>query len=205
MANNDYKAPQNNESDSTQERVRPMQRGVSQLLFNYLPYRTVDWEDGLAIIQLGDVRFSTIWEEERKSTLLKEIKEHFDRWIARGGRVDSTFPTDPAGEYDRFTIGSPASIDASVLQAALICQHCGQLIFEKKYQRETSLQCPNCGGSRIHQIPFVFVHGCGELVPIQEWLPAIKKANRCGRPSRGNQASDQMLSVQDRRGPLYTG
>jgi DNA-directed RNA polymerase subunit M/transcription elongation factor TFIIS len=175
MSNNDYKATQNNESDSSQERVRPMQRGVSQLLFNYLPYRTVDWEDGLAIIQLGDVRFSTIWEEERKSTLLKEVKEHFDRWIVRGGRVDPTFPADPAGEYDRFTIGSPASIDASVLQAALICQHCGQLIFEKKYQRDTSLQCPNCGGSRIHQIPFVFVHGCGELVPIQEWLPAIKK------------------------------
>jgi hypothetical protein len=176
----DYKPSHNDEGDSSPERVRPMQRSVSQLLFNYLPYRTVDWEDGLAIVQLGDVRFSTIWEEERKSTLLKEIKEYFDRWIVRGGRVDSTFPADPAGECDRFTIGSPSSIDASVLQAGLICQHCGQLIFEKKYQRDTSLLCPNCGGSRIHQIPFVFVHGCGELVPIQEWLPAIKKAGDGG-------------------------
>ena len=179
-SNRDYKPGENGEADNSPERVRPMQRGVSQLLFNYLPYRTVDWEDGMAIVQLGDVRFSTIWGEERKATLLKEIKEYLERWILRGGRVDSTFPADPADEYDRFTIGSPASIDASVLPAGLICQHCGQLIFEKKYQRDASLRCPNCGGCRIHQIPFVFVHGCGELVAIQEWLPAIKKAGEGG-------------------------
>ena len=29
-----------------------MQRGVSQLLFHYLPARTVDWENGLAIVML---------------------------------------------------------------------------------------------------------------------------------------------------------
>ena len=176
----DYPPSHNDEAESASEHVRPMQRGVSQLLFNYLPYRTVDWEDGLAIVQLGNVKFSTVWEEERKATLLKEIRESFDRWIFRGGRVDSTFPSDPARECDRFTVGSPASIDASVLQAALICQGCGQLIFEKKYQRDAPLQCSNCNGSRIHQIPFVFVHGCGELVPIQEWLPATKKNNESG-------------------------
>ena len=177
----DYARSHNDEAEGASEHVRPMQRGVSQLLFNYLPYRTVDWEDGLAIVQLGNVKFSTVWEEERKATLLKEIRESFDRWILRGGRVDSTFPPDPAGEYDRFTVGSPASIDAGVLQAALICQGCGQLIFEKKYQRDAPpLRCPNCDGSRIHQIPFVFVHGCGELVPIQEWLPATKKSSESG-------------------------
>src|SRR5262249_30745537 len=134
----------------------------------------------LAIVQLGDVRFSTVWEEERKSTLLKEIKEGFERWVLRGGRIDPAFPADPAVEYDRFTIGSPTSIAANVLQAALICPQLGQLIFEKKHQRDVSLLCPHCGKSRIHQIPFVFVHGCGELVPIQEWLPATRKASNAG-------------------------
>ena len=175
-----YAPSHKDEEEGISEHVRPMQRGVSQLLFNYLPYRTVDWEDGLAIVQLGDVKFSTVWEEERKATLLKEIRESFDRWILRGGRVDPAFPPDPVGEYDRFTVGSPGSIDASVLRAALICQGCGQLIFEKKNHRDVPPHCPNCNGSRIHQIPFVFVHGCGELVPIQEWLPAIKKSGEAG-------------------------
>jgi len=181
MSNSHGYAPhQSEDGESQSEHVRPMQRGVSQLLFNYLPYRTVDWEDGRAIVQLGTVRFSTVWEDEKKATLLKEIKEHFDRWIARGGRVDSNFPADPVGEYDRFTIGSPASIDAGVMQAALICQHCGQLILDKKYQKDGQLRCPNCESNRIHQMPFVFVHGCGELVPIQEWLPATKKSPEAG-------------------------
>src|SRR6185312_16377279 len=180
MASHPTTPEQQHDGEQSLERSLKMQRGVSQLLFNYLPYRTVDWEDGLAIVQLGDIRFSTVWEEERKSTLLKEIKESFDRWLLRSGRIDSAFPADPPAEYDRFTIGSPTSIDASVLQAALICQHCGQLIFEKKHQRDAALRCPHCSKSRIHQIPFVFVHGCGELVPIQEWLPATRKASNGG-------------------------
>jgi hypothetical protein len=150
-----------------------MQRGVSQLLFNYLPYRTVDWEDGLAIVQLGELRFASVWEEERKSTLLTEISEGFTSWVRRGGRIDPTFP-DPKREPERFTIGMPDSIDAAVLDAALICQQCGQLIFGKKHS-DGRLKCTNCLSARVHQFPFIFVHGCGAMVPIQEWLPATRK------------------------------
>src|SRR6185437_6974119 len=125
-------APPDYDTTPAVERVPSMQRGVSQLLFNYLPYRTVDWEDGMAIVQLGNVRFSSIWEEERKGTLLREIKESFDRWRAKGGTIDAAFP-DLLHEPERYTIGAPESIDASVLPAALICQRCGQLIFDKKF------------------------------------------------------------------------
>src|SRR5215471_1504266 len=91
------------------ERLPSMQRGVSQLLFNYLPMRTVDWEDGLAVVQLGNVRFSSIWDEDRKTTLLQEIGEAFDRWMIRGGAVDPAFPN-PKQEPERYTVGSPESI-----------------------------------------------------------------------------------------------
>jgi hypothetical protein len=162
------------DGEQVAERLPSMQRGVSQLLFNYLPHRTVDWENGMAIVRLGNVRFSSIWEEERKTILLKEIKDSFDRWIFRGGTVDPFFP-DLLREPERYTVGAPESIDASVLTAALICQRCGQLIFDKKSQKSEKSCCPNCGSPRIHQFPFVFVHGCGELVPIEEWMPATKK------------------------------
>ncbi len=161
------------------QRPPEMQRGVSQLLFNYLPYRTVDWEDGLAIVQLGNVRFSSIWEEDRKTTLLQEMGESFERWIAKGGTIDPAFP-DPKQEPERYTAGSPESIDAAVLPAALICQRCGQLIFDKKFYKHEKSSCPNCQSPRIHQIPFVFVHGCGELVPIEEWMPATRKNSETG-------------------------
>jgi hypothetical protein len=179
MANARTYAPPAEEMEQTSEHRPFMQRGVSQLLFNYLPYRTVDWEDGLAIIQLGDIRFSTFWEEDRKTTLLKEIAESFDRWRSRGGTVDPAFPH-PVNESGRFTVGAPESIDAIVLPAALICQRCGQLIFDKKFNMSSSSQCPNCKSQRIHQFPFVFVHGCGQLVTVQEWMPATKKNTETG-------------------------
>lgn len=162
-----------NPTPDMREEQAVMQRGVSQLLFNYLPYRTVDWEDGRAIVQLGTLRFSSIWEEDGKTTLMSEIGDLFARWQRRGGRIDPSFP-DPMREPDRFTIGLPESIDASVLDAALMCQNCGQLLLGKRASESTS-KCPNCGGPRLHQFPFIFVHGCGEMCPVQEWLPSTKK------------------------------
>lgn len=166
--------PTNEPGEQSPERSLKMQRGVSQLLFNYLPYRTVDWEDGLAIVQLGQVRFSSIWDEDRKTTLLQEIADAFARWQARGGRIDPVFPN-PLRESERFTVGAPMEIDASVMPSALICQRCGQIVFEKKNKNHAK-RCtnPECNSPRLHQIPFVFVHGCGELVPVTEWIPATK-------------------------------
>ncbi len=166
------------------EKPLMMQRGVSQLLFNYLPQRTVDWEDGLAIVSLGAVRLSTAWEEDRKTTLLLEVADLFDRWRSRGGTIDKEFP-DPLREPERFTIGLPESISASLLQAALICQACGQLMFgEKKGDKSSPLVCTNCSKARVRQIPFVFVHGCGELIPITEWLPATKTVEAGLEPTK---------------------
>jgi hypothetical protein len=162
-------------SSIEREKWPTMQRGVSQLLFNYLPQRTVDWENGLAIVQLGTVRLSASWDEEQKRVLLNEMGELFDRWRAKGGMIDREFP-DPRHEPERYTIGLPSAIAASVLSTALICQACGQLIFSKKKGDSSSpLICPHCEKPRVRQLPFVFVHGCGDLIPITEWLPFTKQ------------------------------
>jgi limonene-1,2-epoxide hydrolase len=164
------------EGASTEREKWPtMQRGVSQLLFNYLPQRTVDWEDGLAIVQLGTVRLSASWDEDQKTVLLNEMAELFDRWRAKGGMIDREFP-DPRHEPERYTIGLPSAIAASVLSTALICQACGQLVFSKKKGDSSSpLICSHCEKPRVRQLPFVFVHGCGDLIPITEWLPFTKQ------------------------------
>jgi hypothetical protein len=156
--------------------ARPkMQRGVSQLLFNYLPGRTVDWEDGLAIVLLGAVRLGTAWEPQRMAAVLEEVSGLLDRWRSRGGTVDSRFPN--PREAGRFTIGAPEAIEASFLDTALVCARCSRLVFLKAAQLVSSAgrRCPACSAPRLRQIPHVFVHGCGELVPVQEWLPGTKK------------------------------
>lgn len=155
-----------------------MQRGVSQLLFNYLPGRTVDWEDGLAIVLLEGVHLSLAWDEEHSLGVLDEIANLFDRWRSRGGTVDLQFP-DPRTERGRFTVGLPHSIDATVLNTALVCPRCSRLSFQKRseiaHMARGDFRCAACGHRGLRQIPYVFVHGCGELVPISEWIPATRR------------------------------
>ncbi len=156
-----------------------MQRGVSQLLFNYLPGRTVDWEDGLAIVQLGGVRLSQAWDQERAAAVLDEIAQLFDRWRSRGGTIDPNFP-DPRTEQGSFTVGLPQAIEASVLYTALFCPRCARLSFPKPTRiarmEPGEFGCAECGSRGLRQIPWVFVHGCGELAPISEWIPATRRA-----------------------------
>lgn len=188
-----------------------MQRGVSQLLFNYLPSRTVDWEDGLAIVMLGSVRLASAWDLDDTIVLLDEIGYLFDRWRSRKGTIDPKFP-DPRSERSRFTVGMPESIEAAPLNTALACPHCSRLFFysprELAHKDKTSLCCSGCGRRGLRQVPQVFVHGCGELVPITEWLPATRVAEngvleptshplRC--PNCGKEKQDLALTSRSER------
>lgn len=159
-----------------------MQRGVAQLLFHYLPERTVDWEDGQAIVQLGNVRFSSVWDDERTDNLLKEIAQVLDWWRDRGGTVDSSLP-DPRTYPGRFSVGLPRSIEAVPLETAFVCQRCSLLSFPKRRELARSaedgsaLRCRRCRTQTLRQFGQVFVHGCGELQPITEWLPRMRRTD----------------------------
>ena len=174
--------------------ARPkMQRGVSQLLFNYLPGRTVDWEDGLAIVRLGAVRLGAAWEPQRMAAVLEEVSGLLDRWRSRGGTVDSRFPN--PREAGRFTIGAPEAIEASYLETALVCARCSRLVFVKASQLVSSAgrRCPACGAPRLRQIPHVFVHGCGELVPGTGM--AARDEEESGRINRSRQSSASLPAM----------
>ncbi len=158
-----------------------MTRGASQLLFNYLPGRTVDWEDGLAIVRLGAVRLSSVWEAQRTTVLLNEVAQLLARWRAQGGTVDPDLP-DFQNEQQRFSVGLPEAIEATVLETAFLCQSCSTLSFPRRrdlartQDLRNALTCPSCGRRTLRQFGQVFVHGCGELVPVNEWLPGTRLA-----------------------------
>lgn len=152
-----------------------MMRGVSQLLFNYLPERTVDWEGGLAIVRLGGVQLRDCWPGERARVVLDEIAHLLNRWRSLGGTVDPMFP-DPQTSPGRFTLGTPKGIDASILDSAYQCQRCQALSFP----RHADLANPErpiascCETPVLRQFGQVFVHGCGELIPLQAYIPGAR-------------------------------
>ena len=198
-----------------------MQRSVSQLLYSYLPGKTVDWENGLAIVQLGNVRFSSAWEATRAHLVLKEINAYLLRWRNAGGIVHPSFP-EPEKQADRFTIGEPASIGATFVETALHCLTCNRLVFlsktqlvAAKRQGKPPFRCPSCGKTTLRQFPQIFVHGCGEFVPLKQWMPTLNRegetysktsfsllCRRCGNqsiveiPSRSERARDLKIRCQ---------
>ncbi len=156
-----------------------MQRGVAQLLFHYLPRRTVDWEDGQAIVEIGGVRLSSVWDGDRAADLLEEIAQLLEWWRERGGTVDPQFP-DPRSQSGRFTVGLPRSVEAVPLETAFVCRRCSWLSFPGRRDlarsagSRSALTCRHCGTDSLRQFGQVFVHGCGELVPFTYWRPWMR-------------------------------
>ncbi|HTA94480.1 MAG TPA: hypothetical protein VK745_33100 [Polyangiaceae bacterium] len=164
------------EKADDEPRALQMERGVAQLLYHYLPHRTVDWDDGRAIVKLGAVRLKQVWSDERVGALLSELAGFFEYWRRDGGQVDPSFP-DPLSEPQRYAVGEPVSIEAFVFETAYRCRRCSRLYFLKRkaLRMADSLRCKHCNESTLRQFNFVFVHGCGDLHPIEQWLPTFKK------------------------------
>jgi hypothetical protein len=193
-----------------------MQRGVGQLLFHYLPGRTVDWENGLAIVQLDGARLSSAWGMDRAGALLEEIGYWLDQWRQSGGEVDSMFP-DPRREASRFVVGEPEAIHAQYFESALHCTNCSRLVFRKRADlARDGFRCHHCNRPTLRQFGQVLVHGCGELMPIREFIPSMKKGEngvyvptfrplrcpQCGKtdalaiPARSERVRDMTIKCQ---------
>jgi hypothetical protein len=161
--------------DPFEKKELVMQRSVPQLLYYYLPSRTVEWEEGLAIVKLGRPRFKTIWDENRSRLVIEKVQEFMENWRSANGKIDPDFP-DLTKDSNLVTVGEPRSIEAQVLDTAFVCRNCSRLLFIK--QSSLSRQkpiCPECKKPTLRQLGLVFIHGCGELVPLNEWVPYNKR------------------------------
>jgi len=164
------------EEERDDDKRRSMQRGVNQLLFSYLPGRVVDWEDGLAIVQLTGVRLGSAWTDERARLVFDEVQEYLRSWRNGGGEADAVFQ-DLETARNRFTVGEPTSIGATPLETLLLCRACGRLVpmtlneIARRARHNQPLECPDCQQPTLRQFGQVFVHGCGELVAFKEYLP----------------------------------
>ena len=144
-----------------------MTRSVSQLLFSYLPDRTVSWEDGGGIVRLGTPRIDSVCSATDASFVLSEVAQYLERWRTRG-EVDRRFP--PFSQTERFSVGTPRGISATLLSTAFYCRRCFRFL-PRVRGGAGNLRCPDCRRPTLRQISYLFVHGCGELVPIRDKVP----------------------------------
>ncbi len=140
-----------------------MTRGKQQVLFNYLPNRTFDFERVAAIARVVGIRGDPR-TDLNAPVLLRRIAEEVGAWQEdfRPALRDDVFR-----HSDRFVLLDPRSVQSELFPKVLWCQNrgCGR-VFDFRHREFLPNQCPACHQGRLVQLRFVKIHRCGALQPL---------------------------------------
>ncbi len=143
--------------------ARTMTRGKQQVLFNYLPNRTFDFERVAAIARVVGIRGDPR-TDLNAPVLLRRIAEEASAWQEdfRPALRDDVFQ-----QPNRFVLLDPRSVQSELFPKVLWCQDrgCGR-VFDFSHRDFLPQQCPSCRRGQLVQIRFVKIHRCGALQPL---------------------------------------
>jgi hypothetical protein len=167
--------------------ISPMGRGLGQVLFNYLPEATLDYDKGGCICKVAEVRINQEAAEcIDQKRILEEIRNYISEWGDNSDlKIAHTFIP------RLFAFGEPEEIRFNVYPLVFECRNCRAAF---SYQNETAFlknsqnyKCRWCGG-RLGQIYHILVHQCGEMK--QLWVP------KCNNPIHKGQDTPVMLDLR---------
>jgi predicted DNA-binding transcriptional regulator AlpA len=138
-----------------------MQRGKSQVLFNYLPNNTFDYTGEKGIHKVEKVE-TIPHTESNQSYIIEQVKNRVNAWEAGSGYGAVGYP-----KYEEdYQLVRPREVKTSLFPLLFECTSCDRIhTYDDtdeldRYNRD--LECKNCGGT-IQQRQLVFLHECGEI------------------------------------------
>lgn len=142
---------------------RTMTRGKQQVLFNYLPNRTFDFERVAAIARVTGIRGDPR-TDLNAPVLLRRIAEEVSAWQED---FRPTLRDDVFRQTDRFVLLDPRSVQAELFPKVLWCQNrgCGHVL-DARHRDTLPRRCPACRQGQLVQLRFVKIHRCGALQPL---------------------------------------
>lgn len=171
--------------------TRTMTRGKQQILFNYLPNRTFDFEQVAAIARVIGIRGDPCTDLNAQ-VLLRKIAEEASAWQEdfRPALRDNVFI-----QTDRFIILDPRSVESELFPKVLWCQNrkCSQ-VFDFGSQELLPKQCPSCKNGRLVQLRFVRIHRCGTLKPLLP--PTCKQCHTNSRMALDTRGSERISNFR---------
>ena len=118
---------------------RKMTRGKQQILFNYLPGRTFDFDKNVTIARVTKIK-GVVRTDLNAQLILNKISEEAQAWQPefRPALRDEIL-RDP----NRFVLLEPATVSAEIFPRVFWCQnqHCGRVIDAEKL-RDAAFQVP---------------------------------------------------------------
>ena len=162
--------------------TKSMTRGKQQILLNYLPGKTFDFERG-PIARVKHIRGFP--QSDLNETIVVEK-------IARQARAWSSEHRPALGDHvlddpGRFVLLDPVEVEAEMFPDVFWCQNgqCGRVVGGRQQGQPQSRECPACRSGSLAQLRFVRVHRCGAIEPL---VPP--RCSRC-------ESQDVSLSTRD--------
>ncbi len=163
-----------------------MNRGKQQILFNYLPGKTFDFERVATIARVRGVR-GTPQTELNAAVLLHKIFEDVRAWSEE---FRPALRDDIVNDPRRFVLLDPVEVQAEMFPKVFWCQNqrsCGR-VFD--YTNSDSLPrrtCTACGNGQLNQLRFIKIHRCGSIQPLlPPACPQCRSSQNMGLDTRGS-------------------
>jgi ribosomal protein L40E len=149
---------------------RRMSRGKQQVLLNYLPGKTFDFEKVAVIARVERLR-GVPRTDLNGRLVLRAVEEQARAW------PDENRPIflDMERAADRFVLLDPRGVEAAMYPLVFWCQNprCG-VVVEERDNVPGAAVCTACRTGRLVQLRFVKVHRCGAMEPL-----AAYECTRC--------------------------
>jgi ribosomal protein L40E len=163
---------------------RRMNRGKQQILLNYLPGKTFDFEKIGTIARIERIR-GVPRPDLNTRLILRAIEEQVRPWAEEHRPVFRDL--DRAAE--RFVLVEPRGVEAAMFPLVFWCQNprCGTLV-ENRDGVPSTATCPYCRTGRLVQLRFVRVHRCGALEPLSaQYCSKCSSRQRMALDTRGSE------------------
>ncbi|MFW9996435.1 MAG: hypothetical protein ACFFD4_30610, partial [Candidatus Odinarchaeota archaeon] len=159
----------------------PMARGLGQVMFNYLPEATLDYDRGSCICKVAEVRIDQEAASRiDRNRILEDIRSYVSKWEGNSElKKEATFKS------SLFAFGEPDEILFNIYPLVFECRKCRAAFSfrnEAQFLKDPkNYRCKWCGG-RLGQIYHVLVHRCGEMK--QLWVPKCDNPIHKGTQTR---------------------
>ncbi len=141
--------------------AKSMTRGKQQILLNYLPGKTFDFQSG-PISRVTSIR-GFPRTDLNETVVLQRVAKHARAWPAHLRPALSDRVIDSA---DKFVLIDPVEVEAEIFPKVFRCQNssCGYVLdYSNRDGVPHTDRCPVCSQGKVAQLRFVKIHRCGAI------------------------------------------
>jgi hypothetical protein len=161
-----------------------MSRGKQQVLFNYLPGKTFDFERVATIARVVSIR-GVPRTDLNTAMLLRKMAEEVQAW---NEDFRPLLRNDVLRQANRFILLDPKDVQAEMFPKVLWCQREGcNRLFDFSYRNSMPDTCQACGQRQLIQLRFIQIHRCGALQQLSPYCPSCKSSNQMALNTRGSE------------------